>query len=89
MNFPLLQRMLQVQGATGKIGGTASIDRDETRWQFVPSQAWKAGTYRLAIDTRIEDLAGNHIGQPFDIDIFQRVTEHISTDSVNLSFAVR
>ena len=48
-----------------------------------------AGDYQLIVDTGIEDLAGNHVGQLFDIDVFEHVTEHITTQTVSLPFAVR
>ncbi len=50
---------------------------------------WAAGNYRLIVNTGIEDLAGNHVGQPFDIDTFDRVTEHITSETVALPFRVR
>jgi hypothetical protein len=40
-------------------------------------------------DTGLEDLAGNHIGQPFDLDVFNKVTERIETKTVSLPFRVR
>jgi hypothetical protein len=40
------------------------------------------------VDTAIEDLAGNHVGQPFDIDVFEHVTEHIATKTISLPFSV-
>ena len=89
MNFPLLQRMIQVSGAQGSVIGTVSIDRQETQWRFTPREPWKAGDYRLVVNTALEDLAGNHIGQPFDIDTFEHVTEHIATNTVSLPFSVR
>ena len=91
MNYPLLQRMLQVSanGRTGGVAGTIRIDRQESRWSFVPGVAWTAGEYRLIVDTGIEDLAGNHVGQPFDIDVFERVTEHITSATMSLPFRVR
>ena len=89
MNYPLLQRMIQVSGVQGGVTGTVSIDRQETRWRFTPREPWKTGDYRLIVNTAIEDLAGNHIGQPFDIDTFEHVTEHIATDTVSLPFIVR
>lgn len=89
MNYPLLQRMLQVSGAGGKITGTVSIDQQETEWRFKPQQPWAAGRYQIVVDTALEDLAGNHIGQLFDVDVFNRVTEHIATSTVSLPFAVR
>ena len=65
MNYPLLLRMLRV----ANVQGSVEVDRQEMRWRFTPQQAWKAGDYELLVDSGIEDLAGNKIGQPFDIDM--------------------
>jgi hypothetical protein len=89
MNYPLLQRMLQVSGSRGGVAGTIAVDRNESEWRFTPRDPWPAGMYRLIVDTALEDLAGNHIGQLFDIDVFERVTEHITTNTVTIPFAVR
>jgi len=89
MNYALLQRMLQVSNAQGRISGTVSTARQESEWRFTPQQPWKAGNYKLIVDTAIEDLAGNHIGQAFDIDVFEHVTQRISTKTIQLPFSVR
>jgi hypothetical protein len=89
MNYPLLQRMLQVSGPRGSVDGTIGAERNESLWRFTPRAAWQAGSYRLTVDTRLEDLAGNRIGQPFDIDVFDRVTEHITTETVAVPFTIR
>ncbi len=88
MNYPLLQRMLYVRGPHGEVAGSVSIGRDETRWSFTPRRPWQAGRYRLIVDRDLEDVAGNHIGQVFDIDEFHRVTEHITTSTISLPFEV-
>src|SRR5262249_34890682 len=88
MNYPLLQRMMQVRGPRGVMTGTMAVDRHETAWRFTPEAWWKAGSYELVVDTRLEDLAGNHIGQPFDIDVFDRVTEHLTTETMAVPFTV-
>jgi hypothetical protein len=41
------------------------------------------------VDTGLEDLAGNHIGQPFDIDTFEKVTQQIVIETIALPFRVR
>jgi hypothetical protein len=41
------------------------------------------------VNTAIEDLAGNSVGRPFDIDTFERVTEHLTTNTIPLPFTVR
>ena len=89
MNYPLLQRMLSVSSAQGSVTGTVTVAHQESQWRFTPRQPWKPGDYQLIVDTGLEDLAGNHIGQPFDIDTFERVTEHITTKTISLPFAVR
>jgi hypothetical protein len=88
MNYPLLQRMLQVSSGHGSVAGTVNVARQETQWRFTPREPWKPGDYQLIVDTGIEDLAGNHVGQPFDIDVFEHVTEHITTNNISLPFAV-
>ncbi|HTW74969.1 MAG TPA: hypothetical protein VMD56_08650 [Steroidobacteraceae bacterium] len=89
MNYPLLQRMLRVTGPHGSVAGSIGIGHDETRWSFTPRRAWPAGRYQLIVDRDLEDVAGNRIDQPFDIDVFQRVTEHIVTRTLAVPFEVR
>lgn len=89
MNYPLLQRMLTIAGPRGNVAGTIDVMRREMEWRFTPRAAWSPGDYRLVVDTAIEDLAGNHIGQPFDIDEFKQVTKSIPTNTISLPFSVR
>ena len=89
MNYPLLQRMLQVAGSNGSIAGTIAVDRNETVWRFTPRQTWTAGSYRLRVDADLEDVAGNKIDQPFDIDVFDKVTEHLTTRTIDVPFSIR
>jgi hypothetical protein len=85
LDWALLQHTFHVNG----IEGTASIDRDETRWRFTPTRPFKPGHYELVIDMALEDLAGNRIGRPFDVDLFERVTERITTETTTLGFTVQ
>jgi hypothetical protein len=89
MNYPLLQRMLKVENARGNVEGTVSIDRNETEWRWTPREPWKAGDYKLVVDTGLEDVAGNSIEHPFDIDVFDKVTEHITSKTVSVPFTIR
>jgi hypothetical protein len=81
--------MLQIVNSRGRVEGTIAVDRQETQWRFTPRSPWIAGTHRLIVETGLEDLAGNKIGQPFDIDVFDHVTEHITTTAVDVPFTVR
>ena len=89
MNYTLLQRTLKVSGQRGDVAGTVAVARDESEWRFTPQNAWAAGGYTLIVDTSLEDLAGNKIGQPFDIDVFDKVTERITTATVSLPVEIR
>jgi hypothetical protein len=89
MDYALLQRMIQVSDARGSVAGSVSVDRQESVWRFTPREPWKPGGFQLIVDTAIEDLAGNHVGQPFDIDTFEQITEHITTKTISLPFTVR
>ncbi len=89
MDYALLLRLLDVSGPDGPVAGAAAIDHDEMRWTFTPREPWKAGDYRLLVDTALEDLAGNRIGRPFDVDTFDPVSAHISQKTISLPFRVR
>jgi hypothetical protein len=89
MNYPLLQRMLRVAGPRGDVPGVVAVARNESEWRFTPQAAWLAGPHRLVVDNGLEDLAGNKIGQPFDIDVFDKVTERITTTTSSLPFQIR
>lgn len=89
MNYTLLQRMLRVAGARGDVNGIIAVTREESEWRFTPQQPWAAGGHRLIVDNSLEDLAGNKIGQPFDIDVFDKVTERITTTSSAIPFEIR
>jgi hypothetical protein len=89
MNYALLQRTLRVAATRGVVAGSGAVALKETRWRFTPREPWAPGAYQLIVDTALEDLAGNHIGQPFDLDVFDRVTEHITSQTTSLSFAIR
>jgi len=89
MNYTLLQRLLKVSGPRGEVAGSIAVARQESEWRFTPQMPWAAGGYRVLVDTSLEDLAGNKIGQPFDIDVFDKVTERIATSTVTLPFQIR
>ena len=89
MNIALLQRTLKISGAAGSVSGTVAVGKQEMEWRFTPKAPWTEGAYTVIVDTALEDIAGNRIGQPFDIDVFDHVTEHLTTGSVSLPFSVR
>jgi len=89
MNYSLLLKTIQVMRRQEKVIGRVALDRHEAEWRFTPETAWQTGDYQLAIDTGIEDLAGNHIGAAFDIDVFETVSKAIERKSVTIPFTIR
>jgi hypothetical protein len=65
-----LERFLSVVDAAGqRLEGVGAIGKNEQTWSFTPKTAWQAQEYRLQIDGRLEDVAGNTPRQPFDVDL--------------------
>lgn len=85
MDYALLQRLIEVPGVEGSI----SIERDETRWVFTPREAWKAGSYHLAAKNALEDIAGNRLNRPFDVDLQDSAESLSAAPETMLPFVVR
>ncbi len=90
MDHALAQRVIQVVAGSGELvsGGIALADQ-ERRWTFVPARAWRRGSHKLIVQTTLEDLAGNNIGKPFEVDLFEGVQRQLATSIVQLPFEVR
>lgn len=89
MNYSLLLKMIQVKRGQTRVAGKVAPDHHEAEWRFTPNMPWQPGEHQLMIDAGIEDLAGNHIGAAFDIDIFEKVSKTIDRKSVTIPFAIR
>jgi hypothetical protein len=89
LDHALAARSIRISGPQDVIAGAVAIDRNEQRWRFTPERPWAAGAYRLLIDATLEDLAGNKVGRPFDVDIFDPVTARVMPEVVELPFTVR
>ncbi len=44
------------------------MEQGETRWTFTPRAPWRPGEYQLVAAATLEDVAGNRIGRPFEVD---------------------
>ena len=66
-----------------ELEGAARISAGETKWSFTPMEPWRSGTYHLVALAFLEDLAGNRIGQKFEVDIFERIDSPDDGESVH------
>jgi hypothetical protein len=89
MDYVLLQRMIGIFDGAGEIPGSIAIGQNETEWRFTPREAWKAGPYRIEADNTLEDICGNHLDRPFDVDVFETVTKRIITTTTSVPFVVQ
>jgi hypothetical protein len=90
MDHALAQRVIHVTtDAKIAVEGQIRLEDQERRWTFVPSQEWQRGPFRLVVQTTLEDLAGNNIGKPFDVDLFDQVQPRVTNATVTLAFQVR
>jgi hypothetical protein len=85
LDYAMLQHAIDVVGIAGKV----EVARGEMEWRFAPAQPWNPGEHKLAIQSALEDLAGNKVGRPFDVDVFEKVTRTVSRETVSLPFRVR
>ncbi|HEX9002954.1 MAG TPA: Ig-like domain-containing protein, partial [Blastocatellia bacterium] len=86
----LAQRLIAVALESGEIvAGEISLSEHERRWTFSPANSWRRGRYHLHIQTTLEDLAGNNIGKPFDVDTLAGTQRQIAASTARLPFEVR
>ncbi len=84
MDYALLSDAFQIPGLPGLV----TLGAGETEWRFQPAQPWTRGDHRIVIDMALEDLAGNRIGRPFDVDTMTNPTERITRQSTSLTFRI-
>lgn len=89
LDRPMTERMLSVHGPDGELRGRFEAADDARSVRFVPAEKWAAGTYELHVDPRLEDLAGNSVGQPFEIPIDGDEPASVDAEVVRVRFEVR
>ncbi|MEM6628327.1 MAG: Ig-like domain-containing protein [Bacteroidota bacterium] len=90
LDYALLQHTLTVWDSKGnKFLGTVSVPPDGTSWEFTPDSSWLPGTYEIRIETFLEDLAGNNLNRPFDLDLLENVELSKEREVAILTFEVQ
>ena len=69
--------------------GNGSLSMRKSRVFSNRRRAWKAGRYRLKIESRLEDLAGNNLNRPFDRDITRKNIAPTTLPFVEILFNVK
>lgn len=82
LDHAMLARVITVVDPSGKpVAGQVAIDGHEMRWRFSPEQPWTNGVYKILVEQSLEDLAGNSIAEPFEVDVFKKVERHVPAES--------
>ena len=85
----LVERTITLIGPDDKpVAGEVTVGKDERSWHFKADRAWVAGRHELVIDTTLEDLAGNRIGRPFEVDQFDQVDRTSQPEFARLPFEI-
>ena len=72
MDHALARRLVRVVDHFGKpVAGVVEMEAAEHRWTFTPDVPWERGDYSLVAQPTLEDLAGNNIGKPFEVDLVE------------------
>jgi hypothetical protein len=89
LDHALLARILQVSdSAGGAVAGDVSVTDEERRWRFIPQRPWRPGAYEIVVGAELEDLAGNRIGRPFEVDVFHPIERELRAKSIRIPFNV-
>ncbi len=83
----LLERVVGVLDPEGReVAGAISITEGETIWRFAPREPWRDASYRLVVGSELEDVAGNSVASPFEVDLTTPITKRVASDRVEVPF---
>jgi len=89
LDHALARRVIWIEDPDGKaVKGRVTLSDEETVWQLHPDAPWRAGRHQLRAALILEDLAGNSIGRPFEVDVFNRVDDGIQELPFGRSFLI-
>ncbi len=70
LDHAMLTRVLHVKDLAGKrVPGKVQVSDGETRWEFSPESEWPPGIYTIEVAANLEDLCGNSIARPFEVQM--------------------
>jgi hypothetical protein len=89
MDHPLLARCLTVLKPDGQpLAGTGEPTDNDRAWTFRATAAWQPATYTLRVDPVLEDVCGNRVGRPFEVDLLRPAPKEVKAGPVDLPFVV-
>ncbi len=90
LDHAMLQRVLTIVRDGGDaVAGRIVISKQESQWSFQPVAEWVPGKYSLVVDATLEDLAGNSIGRPFEVDVFEKIEQRLRQETIRIPIEIR
>ncbi|MDN5203094.1 hypothetical protein QQ008_17020 [Fulvivirgaceae bacterium BMA10] len=87
LDHALLLRLIKIVDSKNQtIEGDVKTWEKEHVWSFHPKKNWENDQYKIIIDTKLEDLAGNNIQKLFDMDTTQGRGPYFSVKEVYIDF---
>ncbi len=89
LDYSLIAESLSIMDRNGRVvKGKWEIGKEEKVAYFKPLYSWKAGNYTLQVLTILEDLAGNNLNRPFDLDVTKKRARQHPSEVVEVPFSV-
>jgi len=65
----LAKETVQIKYNDAIVEGDFMLEQNERILKFTPKNLWGSGSYKILVDTKLEDLAGNNLTKLFDTDV--------------------
>ena len=65
----MLEHSLVVVMGGAEVTGAIGVTTHESVWTFVPRRPWREASYELVARSTLEDLAGNSLERPFEVEM--------------------
>jgi hypothetical protein len=89
LDSALARRLIVVRDSQNRVvQGVVQLERAESLWRLTPEAAWTAGAYSLDVGTDLEDLAGNAVGRPFEVDLAGPISSRVKAETISRPFRV-
>jgi hypothetical protein len=90
LDHALARRLISVLDPQGRVvAGEVAILEHETLWSMSPrGEGWKPGEYRLEVGADLEDLAGNSVARPFEVDLVGPISSRVESSTVRVPFRI-
>ena len=89
MDHTLAEKVLTIMNNSGEsLSGMVEVVNRESEWLFYLEEPWEKGAYRVRIEARLEDMAGNNLNRLFDRDLGSEEEDPLDTEHYYLHFEI-